>query len=138
MVLQLPWGGSSLDTYWSEVGITAQYLTFTMDFCLSGRITEWFTLKGNSEVPVIQAPCSSRISQTRLPSTMPWWFLNLLKDRYYTTTLGNLCQCFITHNIKKCFCGNMCWCGNPCAPICAHCLLSCPWASLKKAGLECF
>ena len=47
--------------------------------------------------------CSSRATQSQLPSTMSIGLLNISKDGDSAVSLGNLCQCSVTLTVIKCF-----------------------------------
>lgn len=67
------------------------------------RITKWLRLKGICGCHRVQPPCSNRGTESRLPRTMSRSLLKISKEGDFTTSLGNLCQCFITHTVWKCF-----------------------------------
>ena len=48
-------------------------------------------------------PCSSRDSQSWLPSTMSRWLLSISKGGDSTASLGKLCWGSVTHAVNKCF-----------------------------------
>lgn len=59
------------------------------------RITKWLRLEGTPEGHVVQAPCSSKATQSRLPR-------QLLKISTRRESLQPLrCHCSITHTVKR-------------------------------------
>ena len=59
-------------------------------------ITEWLTLEKTSGGHLVQPPCSSKATLSKLPRAMSSKVLNNSKDGDSTTSLGNLCQCSVT------------------------------------------
>lgn len=47
--------------------------------------------------------CTNRITQRRLPRSIPESFLKICEERDSTGSLGNLCQWSVFHTVKKCF-----------------------------------
>ena len=52
---------------------------------------------------LVQAPCRSRVSYSRLHRTLSRWVLNISREGDSITSLGNLFQCPVTLRLKKLF-----------------------------------
>ena len=50
---------------------------------------------------VVQPPCRSRVTYSRLHRTVSRWVLNISREEESTTSLGSLFQCSITLKVKK-------------------------------------
>jgi len=90
---------------------------------------EWWGLEGTSGDDLVQAPCRSRVTYSRLHRTLSRWGLSISREGDSTTSLGNLCQGSITLRVKKFF---LMFAETSCASVCTRCPLSSPrWAPLK-------
>ena len=52
---------------------------------------------------LVQPPCQSRVTCSRLHRTLSRRILNISREGDSTTSLGNLFQCSVTHRVKKFF-----------------------------------
>jgi len=73
------------------------------DISKSHRLVAWLRLEGTPGDRLGQAPCSSRVSKSRLTRTTSSQVLSIFKDRHSTTFLGNLFRCSATLTVKKYF-----------------------------------
>jgi len=115
-------------------------------------------MEGTSVGHLVQPPCRSRVTYSRLHRTASRWVLNISREGDSTTSLGSLFQCSITLRGKKFFlmfrrnCLRLSWCPLPlvlcplplvqiliCAfpsPVPAHCRCQSgtAWCCLAAAG----
>jgi len=56
---------------------------------------------------LVQSPCQSRVTYSRLHRTFSRWVLNISRGGDSTTSLGSLFQCSVTLRGKKIFLMNM-------------------------------
>lgn len=93
------------------------------------EIIEGLVRKGTSKDHLVQPPCSSRFSYSRLHRIMSGWVLSVSRVGEYTASLGYLFQCSVTLKVNKGFfshSGRMSY-----VSVCACCPLSCCWVPLK-------
>jgi len=69
--------------------------------CIYHRITEWQGLEGTFGGHLVQPPCWSRVTYSRLHRTASRRVLSISRERDSTTSLGNLIQGSITLRVKK-------------------------------------
>jgi len=60
-------------------------------------------LEGTSVDHLVQPPCRSRVTYSRLHRTLSRWVLNTAREGNSTTSLGSLFQCSVTLRGKKFF-----------------------------------
>lgn len=85
----VPWShGSS----WAEN--PQQWFPFPAPDCSCQHlsITGWLRLECSSGGHLLQSPCSSRVAQSQLPSTVSRQLFNISKNGESTSSLGNLCS----------------------------------------------
>lgn len=78
-------------------------LKFKTVVIVNHRFTERLMMGGTSGGHLIQAPCSSRVTESQLPRTTSRWLLNIFKSGESTMSLGHLSQCLVSLTVKMCF-----------------------------------
>ena len=94
------------------------------------RVTECSGFAGTSVGHLVQLPCRSRVTYSKLQRTLSMRALNISREGDSTTSLGSLFQCSVTLKVES---SSSCSAGTSCASVCARCPLSCRWAPLKRA-----
>ena len=126
---------------WSQPGkVCTRPLSFPQKFyrpLQNHRNTECSGSEGTSRYHLVQPPCWSRVTYSRLHRTLSRRVLNISREGDSTTSLGNLFQGFVTLRVKKFFlmfrrsflCFNLC-------PLPLVLLLSCPLVVGFGASLD--
>ena len=78
-------------------------ILFDIYFYRNESITEWSGLEGTSVGHLVQPPCRSRGTCSRLHRTLSRQVLNISREGDSTTSLGSLFQCSVTLRWKKFF-----------------------------------
>ena len=89
--------------YWWLLPLCEGELKLINRFKCLERITEWWGLGGTSVGHLVQPPCWSRVTYSRLHKTLSKQVLNTSRVGDSANSLGSLFQCSVTLRVKKFF-----------------------------------